>query len=157
MAIPDLICDLCCNTRSSTHWGRPCIKPTSSQTLYWVLNPPSHNGNSKNTVGEVYKHTHTLCIYITVIENYSSAISKKPVEPDRQYEWLLKLYRDIIIYLSPGIWKKTITFVLVGLPKTLSWKLIKLLYPNTNLQKIQKMKILNVTTGTSLTKSRLDL
>ena len=32
---------------SLTHWVRPGIKPTSSQTLCWVLNLLSHNKNSK--------------------------------------------------------------------------------------------------------------
>ena len=50
-AIPDPshICDPCCsfgNARHLTHWGRPGIQPTSSQILYQVLNPLSHNGNS---------------------------------------------------------------------------------------------------------------
>ena len=34
------------NTGSLTHRVRPGIKPTSSQTLYQVLHPLSHNGNS---------------------------------------------------------------------------------------------------------------
>ena len=34
------------NTRSLTHWGRPGIKPTSSQRRRWALNPLSHHGNS---------------------------------------------------------------------------------------------------------------
>ena len=36
----------CCNARSLTYWMRPGMKPASSQTLYRVLNPLSHNGNS---------------------------------------------------------------------------------------------------------------
>ena len=36
----------CSNARSLTHWARPGIKPASSQTLCWVLNPLSHNENS---------------------------------------------------------------------------------------------------------------
>ena len=51
MAMPDpsCICKLhpaCGNARSLTHCGRPGIKPSSSQTLCWVLNLLSHNGNS---------------------------------------------------------------------------------------------------------------
>ena len=34
------------NTRSSTHWVRPGIVPTSLRTLCWVLNLLSHSGNS---------------------------------------------------------------------------------------------------------------
>ena len=33
------------NTRPLTHWARPRIKPTSSQTLCWVLDHLSHNRN----------------------------------------------------------------------------------------------------------------
>ena len=35
-----------CGKRSLTHWARPRIKPTSSQTLYWILNLLSHSINS---------------------------------------------------------------------------------------------------------------
>ena len=38
----------CSNTRPLTHWGRPEIKPPSSQTLCWVLNPLSHCRNTSN-------------------------------------------------------------------------------------------------------------
>ena len=38
----------CSNTRSLTQWARPRIEPECSWTLYWVLNPLSHNGNSGN-------------------------------------------------------------------------------------------------------------
>ena len=34
------------NVGSSAHWARPGIQPASSQTLFWVLNPLSHKGNS---------------------------------------------------------------------------------------------------------------
>ena len=34
------------NTRSFTHWARPGMEPTSSQTLRGVLSQLSHNGNS---------------------------------------------------------------------------------------------------------------
>ena len=37
------------NTRSLTHWARPGIETTPSQTLCQVLNPLSHSGNSQNT------------------------------------------------------------------------------------------------------------
>ena len=30
-----------------THWARPWIEPESSQTLCWVLNSLSHNGNAR--------------------------------------------------------------------------------------------------------------
>ena len=36
------------NTGSLTHWSKPGFKPTSSQRQRQVLNPLSHNGNSKN-------------------------------------------------------------------------------------------------------------
>ena len=36
----------CGNDKSLTHWGRPGIKPTSSQTLCQVLNLLSHNESS---------------------------------------------------------------------------------------------------------------
>ena len=36
----------CGKARSLTHWVRPGIEPTFSQTLCWVLNPLSHNWNS---------------------------------------------------------------------------------------------------------------
>ena len=35
------------NAGSLTHWVKPGIQPTPSQTLCWVLNLLSHNGNSK--------------------------------------------------------------------------------------------------------------
>ena len=59
----------CGNPGSLTHWAAPGIKPTSSQTLCWVLNPLSHNRNSKklifchdlvklqNAFGDVVKHS----------------------------------------------------------------------------------------------------
>ena len=34
------------NSGSLTHWARPGSKPASSGTLSWLLNLPSHNGNS---------------------------------------------------------------------------------------------------------------
>ena len=34
------------NAWSLNHWARPGIKPASSRTLYQVLNPLSHKGNS---------------------------------------------------------------------------------------------------------------
>ena len=37
----------CSNTGSLTHWARPGSEPTSSWGQCWVLNLPSHNGNSK--------------------------------------------------------------------------------------------------------------
>ena len=37
----------CGNARSLTHWTSPGIKPASSQTPCQVLNPLSHNGNSR--------------------------------------------------------------------------------------------------------------
>ena len=37
----------CCNAGSLTHWVRPGNEHASSQTLCWVLNPLSHNGNFK--------------------------------------------------------------------------------------------------------------
>ena len=37
----------CSNARSLTHRARPGIKPTNSQTLYWVPNPLNHNRNSE--------------------------------------------------------------------------------------------------------------
>ena len=51
MATPDLssICDLHHSLQQCwtlTHWVRPGIKSTSSQTLCWVRKPLSHNGNS---------------------------------------------------------------------------------------------------------------
>ena len=49
----------CGDSRSLTQWGRPGIKPTSSLTLCWVLNPLSHNGNSYRMCVCVYVHTHT--------------------------------------------------------------------------------------------------
>ena len=36
----------CSNDKSVSHWARPRIKPTSSQTLCCVLSTLSHNGNS---------------------------------------------------------------------------------------------------------------
>ena len=44
---PQLTTTACGNTGSLTHQGRPGIKPASSQTRCWVLNPLSHLGNSK--------------------------------------------------------------------------------------------------------------
>ena len=38
---------VCSNTGSLTHWARPGIKPKSSQRQHWVLNPLSHNRNSR--------------------------------------------------------------------------------------------------------------
>ena len=35
----------CSNARSLTHWAKPGIEPAFSWTLFWVLNPLSHNGN----------------------------------------------------------------------------------------------------------------
>ena len=51
MGILDLSCicgphHVCSSTGSSIHQVRPVIKTTSSQTLCWVLNLLSHNGNS---------------------------------------------------------------------------------------------------------------
>ena len=37
----------CGNARSLTHWARPGIKPSSSQRQCQILNPMSHNRNSK--------------------------------------------------------------------------------------------------------------
>ena len=37
---------VCGNVRSLTHWMRPGIEFSYSQTLGWVLNLPSHKGNS---------------------------------------------------------------------------------------------------------------
>ena len=36
----------CGNAGSLTHWARPEVEPSSSRTLCWVLNPPSHNRHS---------------------------------------------------------------------------------------------------------------
>ena len=55
MPDPSPVCNLHCNLRqhrSLTHWARPGIEPTSSQTLYQVLNPLSHNGNSWNILSD---------------------------------------------------------------------------------------------------------
>ena len=38
------------SARSLTHWAKPGTKPTFSQRQHQVLNPPSHNGNSSNTL-----------------------------------------------------------------------------------------------------------
>ena len=50
-ATPDLshLCNLHCSLQqhwSLTHWVKPGIEPESSWTLCWVLNLPSHSGNS---------------------------------------------------------------------------------------------------------------
>ena len=46
---PSHICSLCsslCNATYLTHWTRPWIELTTSQTLCQLLNPLSHSGNS---------------------------------------------------------------------------------------------------------------
>ena len=43
---PTAYTEACSNSRSLTHWVRPRIEPTSSQTLCWILNLLSHSGNS---------------------------------------------------------------------------------------------------------------
>ena len=36
------------NTGSLTHWAKPGVEPASSQRQCWVLNPMSHNRNSRS-------------------------------------------------------------------------------------------------------------
>ena len=38
------------NARSLTHWARPGIQPSSSWTLYQILNQLSHSGTPRNTL-----------------------------------------------------------------------------------------------------------
>ena len=37
----------CGNAEALTHWARTGVEPTSSQRLYWILNPLRHNRNSQ--------------------------------------------------------------------------------------------------------------
>ena len=48
-------------------WAKPGIEPESSQTLCWVLNPLSHNGNSSALFLELLDKTIFLKIMETII------------------------------------------------------------------------------------------
>ena len=56
----------CGNARSLTHWARPGIQPTSSQTPCQILNLMSYNGNSLLGIGkskEAENMDSVLCHY----------------------------------------------------------------------------------------------
>ena len=74
-ATPDLTyATVCSNSRSSTHWESPKIKPASLGTLYWVLNPQSHNANSGNTL----KALHLLWNMSLTLSMCSLLYNRKP-------------------------------------------------------------------------------
>ena len=64
----------CDNTGSLTHWGRPEIGPTSSRTLWWVLNLLSHNGNSKVAFSWL-----DICLVAVVPWMFSRGFQKAPM------------------------------------------------------------------------------
>ena len=68
MQDPSHICDLLCSSwqRLILNPGRPGIEPASSQTLWWVLNPLSHNRNS-NLLSFYAKTMQSAFVYITYI------------------------------------------------------------------------------------------
>ena len=72
----------CSDTESLTHWTRPGMEPTSSQTLCWVLNTLSYNGNSVMLllIPKLYKIFFLileLTSFIHDVDQLSSSTSKK--------------------------------------------------------------------------------
>ena len=88
----------CSNTRALTQWARPGIKPTSSQILYWVLNPLSHNGKysflllrGTYFVWLIFNQAHTLSL------TRCSCVEDEQVTPDfwlAESKWFLFGIKD---------------------------------------------------------------
>ena len=76
--------------RSLIHWARPGIEPASSQTLCWVLNPLSHNGNS------IFAFLYPDCLIKWMLKTQRKAFFfKSATSHHLQTEWVLTTFPKI--------------------------------------------------------------
>ena len=113
----------CSNTGSLTHQARPGMEPASSQTLCWILNPLSHNGNSgtlsfnwgpKTNVPHYRLLLARTVSYVVQFEYYS--VLKRSMSLKKfvfKYMNIFFSWSSKTIFLMEELWKQVITFLQV--------------------------------------------